>query len=476
VPILIEVTVRNFGADDAHSVSVSLEEDGHARPAIVLEEVPAGRQVTRRFPSLFTTAGEHEVTARLEGDAVTADNVRSLVVDVPPVVDVLLVDGDARAQDAFFLATALAPGGKIASGLRPAIESPRYLRDHPLDGFEAIYLLNIDRLDPAEISALEEYVRVGGGVGFFLGEQSRAEFFNEKLYRDGQGLFPVPLAGPTELPLDRVEKTPDLEVSDHPIFSVFAGERNSFLGTVVVTRYFATAKDWLPEPDSTTRIIARLRNKAPLAVEGKFGDGRVVAFLTKASPLDTQLGSWNNWGRNNPSFVVAMLELQSYLSAPRHPDNGRPVGAPLEVPVDVAKVLPQVRFVMPQAAGGGTLAVDATSFAKGHAAVLADTGIAGIYRAELTETTGGAIERRFALNVAAEEGDLKRLNGTQLAGRLEGVRYKYHEARDINYGPQQLAGFNLSTGLLWLLIAVLAGEQVLAYACSYHPSRREGAR
>ncbi len=492
VPLLVEVSVRNFGPDDVRSVSVSLEEDGHARAPVVIEEIPAGKTTSRRFPVLFVTAGEHEIVARLESDAVLADNRRSLVIDVPKTVNVLVIDGDARGQDAFFLTSALEPGGKIASGLKPLVESPRYLRDHSLDQFETIYLLNIARLDAAEILALEDFVRGGGGLGIFMGEQSRAEFFNDALYRDGEGLFPLPLTGPAELVVDRLEKAPDIEVTKHPIFSVFAGERNSFLSAVTINRYFATDKNWLPEPDSGTEIIAHLRNKAPLVVEHKFGSGRVVVFLTKASPLETSLGSWNNWARDNPSFVVAMLELQSYLSAGRHPDTTRLVGTPLEVPLDTSRFLPQVRFVMPRELGGASLSVDATAVTKAAAndgagqpaipdnaakervAVLAETDTSGIYEARLTQTDGAELVERFALNVVPEEGNLKKLSGSQLAGQLEGVPYEYHEARDINYNPQQLAGFNLAESLLYLLVAVLLAEQVLAYVCSYHPRAAKG--
>ncbi len=476
VPLLVEVSVRNFGGASAHQVSVSLEEDGHARPAIVFEDVPAGKLVTRRFPVLFTTAGGHEITARLQTDAVATDNVRSLVIDVPKAVDVLVIDGDAKGQDAFFLATALAPGGKITSGLRPLIESPRYLRDHPLDPFETIYLLNIARLDPAEIAALEAYAKAGGGVGFFLGDLSRAEFFNTELYRDGQGLFPLPLAGPAELVVDRLEKSPDLEVTNHPIFSVFAGERNSFLSAVAINRYFAAQQDWAPASDSSTKIIARLRNKAPLAVEHEFGEGRVVAILTKASPLETSLGSWNNWGRDNPSYVVAMLEMQSYLSLARHPDTTRLVGTPLDVLLDEAQYLPQVRFLMPREAGGGSVAVDAGTSAAGHVATLSDTDSSGIYRAQLTGTDGTQRVERFAFNVDPDEGDLRQLDQEQLANQLNGIRYQFQQAGDIHYNPQQLAGFNLSQSLLYLLIALLLAEQLLAYAASYHPSAKEGTR
>jgi hypothetical protein len=352
--------------------------------------------------------------------------------------------------------------------------------------------LNIDRLDPAEISALEEFVRSGGGLGIFLGERSRAAFFNDSMYRGGEGLMPLPLAGPEELVVDRLEKAPDIEVSDHPIFAVFAGERNSFLGAVTINRYFAAERNWLPEPDSTTRIIAHLRNKAPLAVEKQFGEGRVVAFMTKTSPLETELGSWNNWARGNPSFVVAMLELQSYLSAAKNSDASRLVGAPLTVPVDTSLFSPQVRFMMPRELGGATLTVDATAPPEGdksevaksdekdvpadsteRVAVLTETDASGIYEARLVKLDGSEETERFALNVAPEEGDLKKLSAEALAGELQGVRYEYYDARDINYNPQQLAGFNLGESLLYVLIVVLLAEQVLAYVCSYHPKPLE---
>lgn len=473
VPLLVELSLRNFGTTDARGVSVTLTEDGQPRPPIVFEEVPAGKTVTRRFPVLFTTAGQHEIVARCQSDAVDADNKRALVVDVPEVVDILLIDGDADANDGFFLATALAPGGKVASGLRPIVESPSYLRDHPLDGFDTIYLLNVPRLGAAEIAALEAFVQAGGGLGIFLGERCRAEFYNNSLYRDGEGLFPLPLSAPRELLVDRLEKTPDVEVTDHPIFTVFAGERNSFLGAVVINRYFAAANNWLPEPDSGTRIIAKLRNKAPLVVEHAFGDGRVVVFLTKASPLETALGSWNNWGRDNPSFVVAMHELQSHLAAKRHADTSRLVGTPLAVPVDVSRYLPQVQFVVPHDLGDASLAVDAAATDEGHTATLRQTDASGIYRAQLTATDGSELVEHFAVNVVPDEGNLRKLSSSQLAGRLEGVRYEYHEADDINYNPQQLAGFNLAQSLLFVLIGILLCEQVLAYACSYHPRSTE---
>ncbi|HEY1784621.1 MAG TPA: hypothetical protein VGG30_03700, partial [Pirellulales bacterium] len=350
---------------------------------------------------------------------------------------------------------------------------PRFLRDHALDGFDAVFLLNFERLDETEIAALESYVRAGGGLGIFLGELNQADYVNKHLYRDGEGLFPLPLVGITELLVDRTEQVPDVEVTEHPIFSVFAGQRNSFIGTILVEHYFAAPKHWTPPADSAVGVIASLRNGAPLAVEGRFGEGRVVAFLTKAGPGETPQGSWNNWGRNNPSYVVAMLELEAYLAAGRQQTVTNLVGAPLTTVMPLSEYQPQVRFVLPHGHGGGTLSVDADASATSLTAVLHDTAVTGIYEAQWTQrSSGDVVARQFALNVDPREGDLDRLGSVGLADRLRGIKYLYQQAEDVVSDGERLAGPNMGRFFMWLLIAVLLCEQVLAYSASYHPARR----
>ena len=147
VPWFMEVGVQNFGPAPARNVSVILGEDGHGRPAVTLAEIPPGKIATERFLVHFPDAGWHEITARLESDAVEADNHRYWTMNLPPDVPVLLVDGDAEARDARYLSWAFAPGGAVRTGVRPQIETPRYLSLKPLAGYPVINLANIDRLD-----------------------------------------------------------------------------------------------------------------------------------------------------------------------------------------------------------------------------------------------------------------------------------------------------------------------------------------
>src|SRR5207245_3017438 len=118
------------------------------------------------------------------------------------------------------LSSALTPGGQVNTGLRPRIESPRYLDNHPLDEFAAIYVLNLERMDQVEVTALEDYVKKGGGVAFFLGPLSSAKVFNDTLYRVGKGVFPLPLAGPVDLLGDRTATGTGMERTQHPILRI----------------------------------------------------------------------------------------------------------------------------------------------------------------------------------------------------------------------------------------------------------------
>jgi hypothetical protein len=469
VPLFMEVTVENYGDAPARNVPVLIEADGQAQPAISIAQIPPRRTVKERFPVRFPVAGEHRVSVRLEADAVEADNFRWAVVDFPANVPVLLIDGDPEALDARYLSAVFAPGGPANTGISPRIESPRYLTLNPLEPFQAVYLLNVDRLDRSALAALEQYVANGGGVGVFLGERSSGQVLNEEWHRQGRGLFPLPVEKPVELPVDYLQRIPDLQVTDHPIFQVFAGTRNNFLPTVIVRRYFSTPRGWRAEPESGVAVIARLRNGAPLVVERRLGRGRVVAFLTTAAP------TWNNWARDNPSFVVAMLELQAYLTARPAAETPRLVGQPLELRLDAGRYEPQVRFTTPNEAISPTVVQEAEATTDGQlAATLVNTDVSGIYEARLVRKDGREETRRFAVNVDAEEGDLRILDYPELASRLEGVPHEYQLASRYEYAAGEQSGRHLGTTLLYLVVALLIAEQLLAYAASYHPPSWRG--
>jgi hypothetical protein len=477
VPLKMEVTVHNFAETPATNVSLRLEEQGTQRPSIEFDKIEPNRSVTRQFEVRALAAGQRRISASLPADAVTIDNLRHTVVNFPAGVPVLIVDGGlklgtARGGDSYFLESALSQPGPVPTGLRPRVEPPRFLDDHELDSYQAIYLCNIDRLPIAAVDKLTKYVQAGGGVAFFVGDNTRPDFLNQ-IYDDGNGLFPVPLEAPVPLLIDQLEKSPDLQVTDHPIFHILAGDNNPFIKMVNIEKYFAVKKNWKAGEGSATSVIARIRNGAPLVIDKKVGDGRVLAVLTTAGP------SWNNWGRDNPSYVVTVLEMQSYLAAGRELDPSRLVGAPLEIPVDTQKFQPQVEFLTPVEGSADKVIVKAEPQSQGPAlAKLTDTRTAGVYEAQLTANDNTLENIAVAYNVDASEGALQTITRDQLAKELPEIDVSkvFQRASELYLNAEEMQGQNLSDTVLYALVLLLLAEQLLAYFVSYHPARTQGAR
>ena len=472
VLVPLEVAVRNNSDRPVRDVAVELREDALGRPGVRIGEIPAGGVATQRFDARFTTTGPHLVEARIGADAVVADNARTMAVDVVDRVDVLLIDGDptggGRVGDAFYVATALAPGAGAPTGLRPRIEPPRSLATLDLSSFACIWLLDVERFDAPEIAALEAFVRGGGGVVFFTGPRTKAEMVNRSLYRGGEGLFPVPLAGPVDLLPDAAAgaaAAPDVVVEEHPVVTVLSGQRNPLLDAVRIERSMAVERGFEPSATGGLRRLLSLRTGGPLVVERPYGDGMVVAVLSTASP------TWNNWARGNPSWVVVMLELESHLARSRRRAESLEVGDPVVVRLEAAADEIEVDLAVPP---DGTL-VHQTAVASAAGvleATLPKTTTAGGYVARWRRLDGTERERIYAVNIAAEEGQLERIGRERLDRTLTGVAFKYDRAESLQPDTSTMAGVPLAKPLLHLLAAVLIIEQLVAFSASYHPASR----
>jgi hypothetical protein len=486
VEMWMNVSVANYGDVPASGVTVQLQQDGDALPALVLDDIPPRGEMAHKFRVQFAGVGAHALTASLAADAVEVDNRRYFACDLPAARPVLIIDGSKDGLGGRQLSLALAPGGNTRTGWQPHVEPRTFLADLSspapsphrggVSGAEqaAVFLLDVPRLADDELAALEAYVRDGGGVAFFVGAETDRSYYNNRLYRDGEGIFPVPLKLPTQL-MDRIgQSAPDMDIAPHPLFQVFAGRRNSFLPLVLIEYYYAVQDDWSPSADDRVQVIARLRNKQPLVVEKQVGKGRVVAHLTKLSSGDTPLGRWSNWSLN-PAFPVLANELVSYLSAARQQDPLHQVGEDLIVSVEEGKYEPSFRFQLPSdGAPSAELPVDATPGDGRLTATLEDVPASGIYEVRLQTADGNLETRAFAVNVPTGEGDLALAERPDLARELAGLEFQVHEATDLVLDAQQLAGFHMSDALLAVLIIVLLTEQALAYLASYHVTPLRG--
>ncbi|MBI3823708.1 MAG: BatA domain-containing protein, partial [Planctomycetes bacterium] len=214
----------------------------------------------------------------LENDGLLEDNTRHVVVEVREQVPILVVDGNGAnsrskkdlqlremndTKDSYILERALGsvPGAsyKVVFGDElPGCsgDATKALERLDLNQYPTIYIVNVQTLKPKQISNLESYVREGGGVAFYMGPLVNAKEYNEKLYRKGEGVFPVPLKTPyypafgePEIPTKKDNDTFELltredlyggQLQNLPIFSeIFeTPAMREPLGNLPIHRYF----------------------------------------------------------------------------------------------------------------------------------------------------------------------------------------------------------------------------------------------
>ena len=116
--------VKNFAPTPAEQVLVKVRSTFHPAsldgsesapqvadlPDVLIERIAPGEAISRQLQVYFPTAGRHVVQARLPADAVTADNQRWCVVDLPLGEPVTIVDGDPEGRAAYYLESIFQPG------------------------------------------------------------------------------------------------------------------------------------------------------------------------------------------------------------------------------------------------------------------------------------------------------------------------------------------------------------------------------
>lgn len=494
VPLRMKVSVKNFGSQVAVDVRLSIFDHQEKLPAsIVFEKIEPQQEVAHEFEIRLATPTTHKIRVSLDADALIEDNARSIAIDVPQSVPILIVDGDPSGEDGSYIADAIAADPK-ATGYAATVDQIETLRRQPLDRFACIYLLNVPQLPADSIDLLERYVAAGGGLVWFVGDSIQPAHYNTALYRDGTGLFPVPLeTASRELVVDPTSPGADLATSDHPLFRIFAGEENSLIKLVRIFQFFPTAKDWVRDDQQRkdrVRTIAALRSRDPLVLEHPFGKGRVVTCLTTAQP------EWNNWATDN-SYVVVQLEMVKYLARTDHDPQRRVVGEPIRLSLDPAEFTEMVEVLAPGDEGDRTTRLQASPESRDESpsaetatpgdeataqsppngspslrlnALYRDTDEPGIYTVRLLRQSQVSEDQLIAYNTPPIEGGLTLASTAEIRKRIgNATGVTIQEFGQLDWVEGREAGGEIRHWLLWGLLALFLLEQALAYKLSYHP-------
>lgn len=291
VPIYLYVTLRNFSSAERAQVAVTVKVNGRERTSRTIDRIPGGEDKTIALDVSFgpdEEFGFKQISVNVADpsvpDHLAADNVRHAYVDLRKDVPVLIVDPDLRASDvdpdSFYLRKAFT--GTVRTGLRPEVIAPSELKNRSLDSYAVVFLTNlagvgdgIADVDATGLVALEKYVARGGSAVFFLGPRTNVVSFNKDLYRNGQGIFPMPLLERPDVEKGNnqpfVDDPPDEEdvgmklrylKPNHPVFVANSAPAQMTSQYVSVNRYFKVDPKW--QPGDTAATIVQLANRKPL--------------------------------------------------------------------------------------------------------------------------------------------------------------------------------------------------------------------
>jgi hypothetical protein len=318
IPIQFSLTVHNYGSTDAKNIRVAIKWDGVEAPeaSMTIQDLHPGANV-KTFQMAFNKEGFHEVTAEIPPEKVglQADNIRYAVMEVKRQVPVLVIDGDGpsgqkRPGGTYFLQNLFG----AARGYKVVPASVDILKKPTLAEYPCIFILNVREFDEESVKNLEKYVNDGGGVAFFMGKNVNAARYNATLYKDGQGLFPVPLeTAPTEEKLEETEKImrllaqqPSIFIRDdqHPLFAPVYKEDpdhsvDKFFPYLSIEKYYAVRKSKWKKTEKLDELIT-LPNRRD-----------VVGYRDRAAELNEQMRKL----ADEPKYKTYKPALERYYRA-----------------------------------------------------------------------------------------------------------------------------------------------------------------
>lgn len=310
-----DVEVTNWGKESADGVRVTVSVDDDAPSAqAVIEHIPAGEARSITLATKVRDDGYHTITAAIAADHVPADDKRTLALKGVAKLNVLLVDGhtgvEARESEVFFLRHAMVPVPKAQADdylVKCTTIQTAELSTQKLDGFATVALADVNDIDDKTLTTLAGFVRQGGGLLIFPGDDTLPAEFNKKL--GDIGLLPAQflsvdgkLDDPTQF--FRIVARP----LDHPIVSVFGTPESGDLASAHFYKRYLLNPATRPTGDGgPSRTVLSFTDFKPFMVERPFGQGRVVLFASTASTR------WNDLPDHAGIFVPLMYRTLGWI-------------------------------------------------------------------------------------------------------------------------------------------------------------------
>jgi hypothetical protein len=449
-PIHLRAQIRNNTAAAITGAQATLTVEGENR-AVMLPELPAGQTVDVPLTVSLENPGVFALSLTLGKDALPPDDTRHLVMTVRPTVSVMLIDGSPGAQvfesETYNLAAVCLSGPRPWNVQNGVEFDPRRLRVGSADTPDVMMLANVAMLTAEQVGALEKLVDNGMGLMIFTGDLVDAEFYNQKLYREGKGLLPVKLDRIMEIPTTGIVVEKEQESPLAPLAKLMP----QALARIPVSRYTGLQ---LPAPlPEGVSILARWNNaENPAAVVQKtFGKGRVLLFTTTAGR------KWTDWPVD-PTYVLAIQSATLAVARSQDSTSMVTAGDAIRVTLDEKQVAISPQMMTPDAKTGDSVEAEKPT-PNSTLLRYGKTYRSGVYTMSWKDDNSRPRSQKFAVNPPASESDLEPISEGQLAALLGNLRasVQRYDTGGVGLGaPPREMWRHLAMILLGLMLAEAA--------------------
>ena len=405
----------------------------------------------------------------LDDDALLLDNKRWLVVPVRESLNVLLVDGHFKSEpfqaETDYLAQALSPTegspGQAGSGpIRVEVVSESQLARRELTPYDAVVLCNVAQFSQPEVTALDDFLKQGGGVVIFGGDQVVAENYNRVLHADGKGLLPA-FVGPSVGDAARKEAGIGFDPRGyrHPLVSDFQGEAGPV--TAGLTRAFTWQFHKLTIPKgSKAEVALAFETGDPAVIEAPRHRGTVVVVATSA---DT---GWTTWPIHK-SYPPVMQQIILRASAGKLAERNIRVGNPYDQSFPESGAAAPVTVLTPRGQSVSIKLQPEGGVSQFH---FEQTDLSGQYQVRIGAPL--SLDSAFAANIDPAESDMAKLDEAALKSQLTGWNFNYFNVanwKDLTGDAASVARRGeLHRPMLYAVLGLLLLESFLAWKFGHH--------
>ena len=478
VPTRFELSIANHSDRPLEQVEVSLRAGENTLPPLTIPSLPAGQVTREPIEVTFPDEGPTFIEAKLiagagSGDGLALDNVRTCPVEVVHAIKTLIIDGepsgDPYRDEVFLLRTALRPEGRAASGIDVDVQDEQELDGIDLAAYATVVLANVDRLSTTAVRNIESFVREGGGLVIFGGNQLDLASYNETLFREGDGPLPLRLLDIAEAPPSGTPVTIQDWDAAHPVMRSFIDQLASMLRQVQVTNFIRVAEDAGQPVDANggedkkrerpaSRVLARLNDpdQTPIMVERQFGQGVCLWIGTTADQ------DWNNWAANF-SYLPIMLEIVQHVARSAVSPPEAVVGSPLVCEIDPTIIRADAALRTPGYPVEPEVTLNANHESGTSLFRFNGTSRCGLYQFNLTTTKGDPRARYAAVNSDGAESDPTRASQSELKSVMGDLPYEYVGDLAKAAGGIAAARTEIWWPLLLVVIVLFMSEHALAW-------------